>query len=114
MIHLMVISKIASELVRFGIKHRQGLLRAEYSVYRKAGWKPFAARGISHGTAAGGLLGTLIRDNDTLVGIETPFKKRTASYKQDKTRSRYKRNSYCRNTVGSGYHKCRRRTRSRF
>ncbi len=95
MYHQMVISKIVSELIRFGIRNKRQLLRAEYSVYRKAGWKPFAARGISHGTAAGNILGTLINQGDLETDSGSLPKKygRNAAYKQNKTRSRQQRNS---------------------
>ncbi len=107
----MVIAKIASELIRFGIRHKSGILRAEYSVYRKAGWKPYAARGISHGTAGGSLLGTLIRDNNLDDSNASPKKSYTG--KPNQARSGRFRNGNRRYNASSRFNKRRRCSCSR-
>ncbi len=95
MIHQMVVTKIVDLAIRLGARYGPSLVKAEYNIYRKSGWKPYAARGISHGTAAGSYLGTLIKDGglDTDNGQIQTSNGRNAPNKQNKTRSRQFSNS---------------------
>ncbi len=88
----MVITKLAQIAISVGAKWLPKIQRAEYNVYRGAGWKPHAARPISHGTALGNIIGTLI--NSDRVGSDNGAYEGNGpkTNPQDKTRVRFRGN----------------------
>ncbi len=72
----------------------------DYKILRHAGWKPGAARGISHGIFAGSI-GNYLKESDTLTedGSLSKNEHGNQTSSQDKTRGRqFRNNKYSRNS----------------
>ncbi len=90
--------------VRPVIQIASKLAQIDYKVMRGAGWKPGAARGISHGIFGGTTIANSIsnRDNGLNGG---PIS--TSSYFQSQTRSGFKRKYCSRYSIKYGRYGCR-------
>jgi len=89
----MVIFRIATQIARALAKTSS----ADIRVLRKAGWKPAAAKGISHGLFAGSSVNYIKSDDE--LDDDGAFQKRRANKARpfNKTYRRLKRYTNCRN-----------------
>ncbi len=55
---------VIAKLIPLGFKVGKQLFNADYAVFRKAGWKPYAARGISHGITTGTAISNIYHGGD--------------------------------------------------
>ncbi len=81
------IEMVITSIVGAGLRLASRLAQAEYNVYRRVGYKPRYARGLTVTTGIGTVIGNQATLNDNAIPQKSP------SRKQFKTRSRFKRYS---------------------
>ncbi len=112
----MVYGAILQGAIRVGTIVAQGLYRttsADIKMLRHVGWKPGAARGISHGIfAAGGAEYLKGSSSNTGDGTISPSPS-SETYQQDKARGRFQRYSSKKRSSNKQSYHCSRCARSR-
>ncbi len=100
---------IAQKIFSYGPK----VMRADEILLKHAGWKPGAARGISHGIFSGTAAANLIKsDNGIEPDGQISYKNGTTSNKQNQARSGRKSNYRFRRNRRFHSCSCKRRPRS--
>ncbi len=78
---------------QFGTKYAKSTIDIDYKLLKHAGWKPGAARGISHGIFAGSIANYIKDDQPGNDGGSISKINGSKANKPNQTRSRFKRNS---------------------
>ncbi len=90
----MVITKVATELIKYGSRYAKQIVDIDYKILRASGYKHAAAKGISHGTF-GGSIGNYYKNTglDTMDGTAEILQStgdKTSVFKKGHSRRRRK------------------------